>query len=162
MKVVCEYCGSYVEADENMRCPLCVAELGSSVKAEQDRLAKEEEAERQREAEEKAQEAKEEHVSEVIKGVAGVAAAVVAGLSSSNQEKQKHAAEQRPSMPREGFEHHARFDGPGGPGAPDGHMKHARQDFPEGSGKHSRVDNPGHGDARHAGKPGGGPGPHRA
>ena len=37
MKVVCEYCDSYVEADENMKCPLCGAALGTAVQSEQER-----------------------------------------------------------------------------------------------------------------------------
>ena len=106
MKVVCEYCGSYVEADENMRCPLCVAELGSAVKAEQARIAKEEAAEQARAAEEKAQEAKEEHVSEIIQGIAGVASAVVAGVTASNAAKDESDADDdlghRPPPPPNG------------------------------------------------------------
>lgn len=99
MKVVCEYCGSYVEADENMKCPSCLAELGSSVQAEQERIAKEEEAEQARQTEEKAQEAKEEHVSEIIQGIAGVATAVVTGVTASSAAKNADDFRDRPPLP---------------------------------------------------------------
>lgn len=84
MKVVCKYCGSYVEADENMKCPSCLAELGSAVQQEEARLEEQEEAEQQREAEEKAQESKDEHISEVIEGITSVATAFFTGRSSSS------------------------------------------------------------------------------
>ena len=103
MKVVCEYCGSYVEADENMKCPLCVAELGSAVKAEQERIAKEEEVEYTRQVEAKAQEAKEEHVSEIIQGVVSVASAVAASVTASNAEDDEEDDEKhRPPLPPNG------------------------------------------------------------
>ena len=94
MKVTCEYCGSYVDADENMKCPLCGGALEGAVEAEQKRVEQQEEAEHQRELEETAQEAKEGHISEIINGVASVATAFAAGkgiagafssTSSSNQ-----------------------------------------------------------------------------
>ena len=86
MKVVCEYCGSYVEADENMKCPLCMGELGSAVLQEQQRQEQAEAAEQQREAEEEVQEAKEEHISEVIQGITSVATAFVAGRAASRDD----------------------------------------------------------------------------
>ena len=79
MKVTCEYCGSYVDADENMKCPLCGGALEGAVEAEQKRVEQQEEAEHQRELEETAQEAKEGHISEIINGVASVATAFAAG-----------------------------------------------------------------------------------
>lgn len=132
MKVVCEYCGSYVEADENMRCPLCVAELGSAVKAEQARIAQEEAAEQARLAEEKAQEAKEEHVSEIIQGIAGVASAVVAGVTASNAAKDESDAREHPPLPPDGERpRHARMGEPdfaNKPPRPDGAIGHEGHD----------------------------------
>ena len=84
MKVTCEYCGCYVDVDENTTCPNCLAELGSSIKAEKERVDEEQEAEREREAEEKAQEAKDDHISEIIQGVSNVAAAFVASKTAQN------------------------------------------------------------------------------
>ena len=84
MKVTCEYCGSYVEIDENMKCPLCNAALGTSIQAEQARAEEREEEARQHEAEEKAQDAREGHISEVIAGIASVATAIAAGVTRSN------------------------------------------------------------------------------
>ena len=94
MKVVCEYCGSYVEADENMKCPLCCAELGSAVRTEQSRLAKVEEAERQYEAEVAAQEAKDDHISEIIQGVTNVATAIAAGKTVSQSPNERRPMEE--------------------------------------------------------------------
>ena len=51
MKIICEYCGCRVEADENMKCPQCCAPLGETIKAEEERLKKESE---EKEASEKA------------------------------------------------------------------------------------------------------------
>ena len=53
MKVFCEYCGSYVDADENENCPNCNAGLGDSIRTQEERLKKEA-AEKQRVEEEKA------------------------------------------------------------------------------------------------------------
>lgn len=38
MKLVCEYCDSYVDVDENNICPMCNAPLGSAIAAERARL----------------------------------------------------------------------------------------------------------------------------
>ncbi len=107
MKVTCEYCDSYVEADENMKCPLCGAGLGDAVQAEQARADQREEEKFRRESEEKAQEAKETHISEVINGVAGVATALaegvgLAGLRASDAEDHPHAGSNRPPEPPDG------------------------------------------------------------
>ena len=177
MKVICEYCGCYVETDENTRCPHCVAELGSSIKAEKERQAKEEEAARQREAEvhqreaeAKAKEAQEEHVSEIIQGLAGVATAVVTGIATAKETKQQQAAtktvvvktEGHPPIPHERIDQHARtantgghprvagHEVPGGPGA----------GIPGDHGNHPSHSGPG-GTTHRAGMPGGGPGSRR-
>ena len=112
MKVTCEYCDSYVEADENMKCPNCCAPLGSSVAAVAAQAAKEEEAARQREAEAQQreieaqeQEAKDSHISEIIKGVTSVATAFVAGKALSNsetatQQQLRHMPQKQHPAPR--------------------------------------------------------------
>lgn len=169
MKVTCEYCGCYVEADENMKCPNCVAGLGSAVQAERERIAAEEEAERQRiaaeeeaerqrEADAKAQEAKAEHITEVIKGITTVASAVIAGNAASKEEKNatkvKTVVVERPATPHGGPVHHDHVPVPNEP------LKHARVDMPDKPGKHVHVagnDGPGG-----HGAPGGGPGGHSA
>ncbi len=84
MKVTCEYCGSYVEADENLKCPFCGATLGGAVATEQARIEEQAEIERQHEAEEAAQEAKENHISEIIGGVASVASAFATSKAAAN------------------------------------------------------------------------------
>ena len=151
MKVVCEYCGSYVEADENMRCPLCLAELGSSVRTEQDRVDQQEEEERQRVAEEKAQEAKDEHISEVIKGIAGVATAFVAGRATTADADERdddwmHG--ERPPEPPDGRFGRTQDGRP--PEPPDG--RHARSGMGE-NGRDGFAPRGGHGGP---GGPGGG------
>ena len=45
MKVVCPYCDSYIEADENMNCPNCGGSVSAEVKETED-LLREEEARR--------------------------------------------------------------------------------------------------------------------
>ena len=110
MKIVCEYCDSYVEVDENMKCPLCGGPLGTAIKAEQERIEQEKAAEAQREADEaareaeaKAQEAKEDHISEIIAGITSVATAIITGKSADDDDKPE------PSVP---------------PAHPDGHVPH--------------------------------------
>ena len=104
MKVVCEYCGSYVEADENMKCPLCNGALGTAVQTEQEHIEQQQEIAYQREAEAKAQEAKEDHISEVITGVANVATALAAGagLSGVLGTSSSDDDENRPPEPPDG------------------------------------------------------------
>ncbi|MCR5693836.1 MAG: hypothetical protein K6G89_02555 [Clostridia bacterium] len=51
MKLICEYCDSYVEVNENAVCPCCHAPLGQTVRAEQLRIQKENEIALQRQAE---------------------------------------------------------------------------------------------------------------
>lgn len=94
MKIVCEYCDSYVEVDENMKCPLCGGPLGTTIKAEQERIEQEKAAEAQRaadeaarEAEAKAQEAKEGHVSEIIAGITSVATAIITGKAADDDDE---------------------------------------------------------------------------
>ena len=157
MKVVCEYCGSYVEADENMRCPLCLGELGSAVQAQEARAEQKEEEERQQEAEEKAQEAKDEHVSEIIKGITGVATALIgAHAAASTAEKTTMPGtagsrpvppfDGRPPEPPEGRGRHAHrgapdsWDGRPGLGASDGRDEHPRMG---GFGSHNHAPHPG-------------------
>ena len=130
MKVTCEYCGGYVEADENMKCPLCCAELGSAVAAEQERVEQAEEAEREREAEEKAAEAKQGTVSQIIQGVTSVATAIAAGATHSSAAHRPAGPMGEPPqpdgkhIPREHFGspgmRDAGFRQAGGPGGPDG------------------------------------------
>lgn len=48
MKVVCPYCDSYIEADENMNCPNCGGSVSAEVKEAED-LLREEEARRREE-----------------------------------------------------------------------------------------------------------------
>lgn len=131
MKVVCEYCDSYVEADENMKCPLCGAALGAAVQSEQERIEAQEEAQHQRELEVKAQEAKDDHISEVITGVANVATAFAAGAGLSgtlnNSADGETDDEGRPPEPphgrrmppsENGQTRGNHRGGPGGPGGP--------------------------------------------
>ena len=143
MKVICEYCGSYVEADENMKCPLCMGELGSAVLQEQQRQEQAEALEQQREVEEQAQEAKDEHISEVIQGITSVATAFVAGRATSSDDEDMQG--NRPPMPPEGFRPPDGTRGHGGHGRSDGRG-------PNGIGGHERRD------GRGPGGPGG-PGP---
>lgn len=105
MKVTCEYCGSYVEADENMKCPLCDGALGSAVLSEQKRSEEQQEEAYQREAEEKAREAKEEHISEAIAGIASVATAIAGNVTRSDtpdEHQFPHTRGNRPPEPPDG------------------------------------------------------------
>lgn len=38
MKVICEYCGSYVDVGENSTCPNCGVPLAGSIKTEQEKV----------------------------------------------------------------------------------------------------------------------------
>ena len=118
MKVTCEYCGSYVEADENLKCPLCGATLGSAVDTERARLQEQAELERQHEAEEAAQEAKDAHISEIIDGVASVATAFAANTAATSSqthtqppEHEKHTAPPAHDFGDRSFNRPARDDG---------------------------------------------------
>ncbi|MBQ7444618.1 MAG: hypothetical protein IJS71_01585 [Clostridia bacterium] len=51
MKLICNYCDSYVEIGDNCICPCCGAPLGPTVASEKARLQKEAELRRQQEAE---------------------------------------------------------------------------------------------------------------
>lgn len=104
MKVKCEYCESYVEADENMKCPLCNAPLSGSVEAVQKREEEAEQAAYERAAEVQEQEAKNEHISEIIQGVTNVASAVVAGVTATNIANTTGTTQDghRPPMPPDG------------------------------------------------------------
>lgn len=112
MKVKCEYCEGYVEADENEKCPLCNAPLGSAIAAERAREAQAEQALREQEAEEQAREAKDAHISDIIKGVASVATALAAGTGMAGASASHRPAGHHGGPPRDGM--HA----PGGPGGP--------------------------------------------
>ncbi len=97
MKVTCEYCNSYVEADENLKCPNCQAPLGDAVKAEEARIKAEEEAQRQKEAEEAEKQAQKDAVSNTLKGIAGVAGAIF----GTNRMRQTHPERPPLDMPRD-------------------------------------------------------------
>ncbi len=102
MKVVCEYCGSYVEADENLKCPLCGGNLGSAVQTEQARIEAQEELGYQRETAEAAEEAKNEHISQIINGVAGAVTAYAAGKGVAGAFATNESENEPPASP-EGF-----------------------------------------------------------
>ncbi len=101
MKVTCEYCNSYVEADENLKCPNCQAPLGDAVKAEEERIKAEEEAQRQKEEEAAEKQAQKDAVGNALKGIAGVAGA----LFGTNRMRQTHPGPPPRDMPRDrGFD----------------------------------------------------------
>ena len=50
MKVVCPYCDSYIEADENMNCPNCGGSVSAEVRSAEDRFRQEETQRREAEA----------------------------------------------------------------------------------------------------------------
>ena len=51
MKVVCPYCDSYIEADENRNCPNCGGSVAAEVKEAEDRFQQEEAQRKEAEAE---------------------------------------------------------------------------------------------------------------
>ena len=86
LKVCCEYCDSYVDADENEVCPNCGAPLREAIiKAEtKRRLEKIDEEEKQRKIIQEEREAKDrDDIFDLIKTVAGSAAggAIAGGLA---------------------------------------------------------------------------------
>jgi hypothetical protein len=91
MKITCEYCGCYVEADENNRCPCCTAPLGESIRAEEERLRKEaeekaaqEKAAQEAAAESAAQAARTQAITSAITGIASTLGAAILNSSSGS------------------------------------------------------------------------------
>ena len=91
MKITCEYCGCYVEADENNRCPCCTAPLGESIRAEEERLKKEaeekaakEKAEAEASAEAAAKAAQTQAITSAITGIASTLGAAILNSSSGS------------------------------------------------------------------------------
>ena len=76
-KVCCEYCGSYVDTDENETCPNCGGSLKDAILKEKTklRLAQIAEEERQAQLDKEAKEAQDtDEVFDLIKTIAGSAA----------------------------------------------------------------------------------------
>lgn len=61
MKIICEYCGSYVEPTESGNCPNCTASLGDSIKIQQERIKKEAEEKERKEEEKRKTELEQAH-----------------------------------------------------------------------------------------------------
>ena len=108
MKVICEYCGCSVEADENMKCPQCCAPLGDAIRAEEERLkkeAEEKEAAEKAEAEKKAAEAaKAEKKKTIINAIASIGSALFG--AKTNYKRQPPPAPPRPYGEHRGLEQH--------------------------------------------------------
>lgn len=122
MKVQCEYCGAYVEADENMKCPLCNAALGDAVAAAQEAEAQaaeaEAQAEHERELELQEQEAKSSHIDNTIKGISSISTTLAAGATVSQAQSRTHR-EGHPPAPHDGMGGPGDIHrGPGGMGGP--------------------------------------------
>ena len=146
MKITCEYCDSYVEIDEHMKCPMCCAPLGNSVEIAKAKAAKEEQAEREREAQIQEQEARDTHISEIIQGVSSVAAAFISGVTAAKGPA-VHTQKQAQPYVRTGMSHHERptrlvgfasstkrMGGTGVPGSKMPGGKHNGPGFPGGPG----------------------------
>lgn len=121
MKIICEYCGCYVEADENNLCPCCAAPLGESIRAEEERLKKEEAekaaaeaAKAQEEAEAAAKAEKEQAVIGAITGLASSIGAALTNKPSSSVPAQPPERSPRPAGNPPGSAPH-RTDRPGLP-----------------------------------------------
>ena len=132
MKVYCEYCGSYVDAENSLICPCCTAPLGESVRRAREQAKQEElEAqERARQAQLEAQkQAQQEQTKQVITNL--VSGLVFGGLMSGTNRYQapqrpvKLGTQRPPKVPGGfGTGHGPGFGGPGhGPGfgGPGGH-----------------------------------------
>ncbi len=105
MKVKCAYCESYVEADENMKCPLCNAPLGVAAQAVQEHEEELAEAERQYDLEAQTQEAKDTHIDNIIKGVTSVATALAGASAVSSTDTDFTTDDEhrgRPPLPPDG------------------------------------------------------------
>ncbi len=107
MKITCEYCGCYVEADENNLCPCCAAPLGDSIRAEEERLKKEAEeqaakegAKAAEEAEAAADAAKEQAITGAITGLAAsIGTALLNNSAHQTQPGNTPPSGMRPSGP---------------------------------------------------------------
>lgn len=92
MKVTCEYCDSFIEADGRTVCPMCGAPLGEAVRAAEEKAAREAaelEAKEAKISSELAEQEKQREVLSIIKSLAGgtfgsiVASGVGAAIGSS-------------------------------------------------------------------------------
>ncbi len=92
MKVTCEYCDSFIEADGRTVCPMCGAPLGEAVRAAEEKAAREAaelEAKEAKISAELAEQEKQREVLSIIKSLAGgtfgsmVASGVGAAIGSS-------------------------------------------------------------------------------
>ena len=71
MKVVCPFCDSYIEADENMNCPNCGGSVSAEVKDAEERCRREDSERREAEAAQQQkmqEEARDQRLLELIIG----------------------------------------------------------------------------------------------
>lgn len=96
MKVICDYCDSYVEIEENEVCPNCGGPLSNPITVEKTRqrlemieLEEKVEARRQQEKAEKEQEENFELIKDIALGVAGSGLGGVIGRAVGNAIKKE-------------------------------------------------------------------------